>query len=89
MRCKMSKIKEMTNDKLFFFNVTNVICMKNNQTSVKDADREIPTLGSMDTGNTVNFVSDIIRSPSGWVGISRSAWEIHYTIFRINRYRFS
>ena len=42
MRRKMSKIKEETNDKMIF----NVLSKKNNQTSVSDADREIPTLGS-------------------------------------------
>ena len=38
---------------------------KNNQSSVSDADREIPTLGSTDNaGNSVNLVSGIIRLPS-------------------------
>ena len=39
----------------------------NNQSSVSDADRENPTLGSTDNaGNSVNLVSGIIRIPSGW-----------------------
>ena len=43
------------------------IGMKNNKTSVSDADREIPTLGSMDNArNEVNLVSGINRLPSGW-----------------------
>ena len=42
----------------------NVIGKKNNQTSVSDADREIPTLGlTNNAGNSVNFVSGIIRLP--------------------------
>ena len=45
----------------------NVIGKKNNQASVCDADREIPTLGFTDNaGNSVNLVFGIIRSPSGW-----------------------
>ena len=45
---------------------TLVIDKKNNQTSVFDADREIPTLGSTDNaGNSVNLVSGIIRLPLG------------------------
>ena len=52
MRHKMSKIKGMINNNF------NVIGKKNNQTSVSDADRQIPTLGSTDNaGNSVNFVS--------------------------------
>ena len=44
-----------------------IIGKKNNQSSVSDADREVRTLGSTDNaGNSVNLVSDIIRSPSGW-----------------------
>ena len=40
---------------------------KNNQTSVSDADREIPTLGSTDkAGNSMGFVSGYIRLSSGW-----------------------
>ena len=39
---------------------------KNNQSSVSDVDREIPTLGLTDNaGNEVN-VSGIIRLPSDW-----------------------
>ena len=49
------------------FKKFNVIGKKNNQTSVFDADREIPTLGSTDNaGNSVNLVSGFIRLPSGW-----------------------
>ena len=37
--------------------IFNVIGKKNNQTSVSDADREIPTLGSMDDAkNSVSLV---------------------------------
>ena len=40
---------------------------KNNQSSVSNADREIPTLGSTDNArNSVNLVSGIIRLPSRW-----------------------
>ena len=40
---------------------------KNNQTSVSDADREIPTQWSTENaGNKVNLVSGIIGLPSGW-----------------------
>ena len=40
---------------------------KNNQTSVSDAEGEIPTLGWTDnSGNSVKLVSGIIRLPSGW-----------------------
>ena len=47
--------------------IFNVIGKKHNQTSVSDADREMPTLRSMDNaGNSVNLVSSIIRLPSGW-----------------------
>ena len=43
------------------------ISKKDNQTSVSDAVREIPSLGSTDNaGNSVNLVSDIICLPSGW-----------------------
>ena len=62
MRRKLSNMKEMTDNNNF-----NVIGKKNNQTSVSDADREIPALGSTDNaGNSVNLVSGIIRLPSGW-----------------------
>ena len=37
---------------------------KNNQTSISDADRQIPTLGSTD--NAGNEVNSFIRLPSGW-----------------------
>ena len=47
-------------------NSFNVIGKKNNQTSVSDADQEIPTLGSTDNAeNLVNFISGIICLPSG------------------------
>ena len=40
---------------------------KNNQTSVSDADLEIPTLKSADNaGNSVNLVSGVIHFPVGW-----------------------
>ena len=52
MRHNMSKIKGMINNNF------NVIGKKNNQTSVSDADRQIPTLGSTDNaGNSVSLVS--------------------------------
>ena len=45
----------------------NVIGKKNNQSSVSDANQEIPYLGSTDNaGNSVNLVSGIIRLPSDW-----------------------
>ena len=51
-----------------------IIGKKNNQSSVSDAERKIPTLGSTDNAsNSVNIVSGIIRLPSG--GISRFASE--------------
>ena len=44
----------------------SIIGKKNNQSSVSDADREIPTLESTDNaGNSVKFVSGIIRLPLG------------------------
>ena len=44
------------------FNNFNVIGKENNQTSVYDADREIPTLGSTEYAeNSVKLVSGIIR----------------------------
>ena len=53
----------MTNGYKFFY----VIGKKNNQTSVSDADRDIPTLGSTNNaGNSENLASGIIRYPSGW-----------------------
>ena len=62
MRRKMSKIKEIR----MINNNFNGIGKRNNQTSVSDADREIPTLGSTDNSeNWVNLVSGIIRLPSG------------------------
>ena len=48
--------------------ILNVIGKKNNQTSVSNADREIPTLGATaNAGNSVHLVPGIIRLPSGWV----------------------
>ena len=45
--------------------------MKNNQSSVSDADQEIPTLESTDdAGNSVNLVSGII-SRLGFLGLHR------------------
>ena len=63
MRRIMSNMKEMTNGDNFI-----IMRKKNNQTSVSDADRAIPTLGSTDNaGNqSVNLVSGIIRLPSDW-----------------------
>ena len=50
---------------------------KNNQSSVSDADQEIPTLGSIDNaGNSVNLVSTLSVHPQ--VGISRSASKTDY-----------
>ena len=44
-----------------------IIGKKNNQTSVSNADQEIPILGSTDNaGNEVNLVSGIIHLPAGW-----------------------
>ena len=66
----MSKMKEMTNDKIINF---NIIGKKNTQTSVSDADREIQTLGSTDNaGNSVNFVSGIIVYPRVLISLSAS-----------------
>ena len=50
----------MTNDNF------NAFGKKDNQTSISDADREIPNLGSKNNaGNSVNLGSGIIRLPSG------------------------
>ena len=47
--------------------IFNVIGKKNIQTPVSEADREIPTLGSMDNAeNSVKLISGIICLPSGW-----------------------
>ena len=54
---------------IFFFKVSifQIIGKKNNQSSVSNEDREIPTLVSMDNaGISVNLVSGSIRLPSGW-----------------------
>ena len=62
MRCKMSKIKERMICSIF-----TAIGKKVHQTSVSDADQEIPTLGSKDNaGNSVHCVSGIICAPSVW-----------------------
>ena len=59
---------------LFKTSIFPIIGKKNHQSSVSDADREISTLGSTkNAGNSVNLVSCIIRLPSGYPGISRSA----------------
>ena len=50
MRRKTLKMKEMTNDIYIF----NIIDKKNNQTSVSDSDREIPTLGSALSGHEIS-----------------------------------
>ena len=56
------------------FNKFYVIVKKNNQTSVSDADREIPTLGSADNaGNSVTSFPALSADPR--VGISLSASE--------------
>ena len=72
--------------------------MKNNQTSVSDADREIPTRGSTDNaGNPVpetRYTSFPALSVDPRVGISRSASEtdvrfylsITFTILHSSRY---
>ena len=53
--------------------IFNVIGKKNNQTSVSDADREIPTLGSTDNArNSVNLVSGINRYPRFGISLSES-----------------
>ena len=51
---------------LFKTSIFQRIGKKNNQSWVSDADREIPTLGSIDNvRNKVNLVSGIIHLPSG------------------------
>ena len=48
-------------------NSFNVVGKKNYQSSISNADGEIPTLGSTDNaGNVVNLVSSIIRLLLGW-----------------------
>ena len=55
----------------------HVLGKKDNQTSVSDADRDIPTLGSTENAeNSVNLVSGIIRLPRA--GISRTASETDF-----------
>ena len=47
--------------------IFNIIGKVNNQTSVSDADREIPTLRYVNNGgNPVNLVSGTTRLPSAW-----------------------
>ena len=56
----------MTNDDYVIIFIP-VVGKKNNQTSVSEADQEIPTLGSTDNaGHSVNLVYGIIRLPSVW-----------------------
>ena len=51
----------------FKISIFPIIGKKNNQSSVFDADQEIPILGSRDNaGNSVNLVSGISCLPSGW-----------------------
>ena len=53
-----------------------IICNRNNQSSVSDADQEIPALGSTDNaGNSVNLVSGIIRYPRVRISLSASETE--------------
>ena len=69
------------NSKLFFillrpsiFFPIQEIGKKNNQSSISDADREMPTLGSTDNaGNSVNLVSGVIRFSLGlgFLGLHR------------------
>ena len=56
----------------------NIIGKKNNQTSVSDADQEIPTVGLTDTvGNSVNLVSGIGRLHGlGFLGLHRKLFKI-------------
>ena len=52
---------------LFKTSIFPVIGKKNNQSSVSDADREIPTLGSTDNAkNLVNLVSGFVHFPLSW-----------------------
>ena len=46
---------------LFKTSIFPIVGKKNNQPSVSDADREIPTLGSTDDAGNM-----VIRLPSGW-----------------------
>ena len=55
-------VMKKRDDELYLI-IFNVIGKENNQTSVSDADRENPNLGSTD--NAGNLVSGIIRLPSG------------------------
>ena len=64
------KIKQAMNDNDYF----NVIDKKNNQTSVSDADRQIPILGPTDNAiNSVNLVSGIFPFTLGlgFLGLHR------------------
>ena len=50
----------LTENIIFKTSIFQRVGKKNNQSSVSDADREIPTRGSTDNaGNSVNFVSGI------------------------------
>ena len=64
MRHKLSKIKEIKNDKKI--KTFNVKGKKNNQRTDSGGDRKIQTLGYMNNvRNSVNLISGIIRLPSG------------------------
>ena len=66
------KIREIT--KSMINNYLNGIGKQNNQTSVSDADSEIPIIGSTDNaGNSVNLVPALSVYPRA--GISRSAFS--------------
>ena len=59
--------------------LVNAIGKKSNQTSVSDADRDLPILGSTDkAGNSENLVSGIIRLPSVEISLSASETEIRF-----------
>ena len=65
----MLTVKVNENDRKIVINTTIflIICKINNQSSVANADSEIPTLGSMDNaGNWVNLISGIILLSLGW-----------------------
>ena len=91
--CRYATWNVIKNGRRMIFNTFYVIGKKNNQTSVSNADREIPTLGSMD--NAGNFVSGIIRLLSGWnfSVCFRGRWKIlrMYSVFAsrfMNCYHF-
>ena len=61
-----------------------IIGKKNNQSSVSDADREIPTLGSTDNaGNSINLVSGISVYPRFVISQSTSETD---DIFYLSNY---